>query len=140
MTRYLVTDTEIQAAIHNAIKTQDTNPGGYDYVITSSMNVVKDVLKRLDKFKVAESEQTENSKQNDGRETDTNDYPVVDLEQDNEDSKVFVIDDLEKLATRIIDKLDEYSTLQTLAEPQITVCNEELVEMICTAYQKGREY
>ena len=64
----------------------------------------------------------------------------LDLEQDNEDSKVFVIDDLEKLATRIIDKLDEYSTLQTLAEPQITVCNEELVEMICTAYQKGREY
>ena len=79
MPRYLVTDTEIQDAIHNAIKTQDTNPGGYDYVITSSMNVVKDVLKRLDKFKVAESEQTENSKQDAGRETDTIDYPVVDL-------------------------------------------------------------
>ena len=43
------------------------------------MNVVKDVLKRLDKFKVAESEQTENSKQDAGRETDTIDYPVVDL-------------------------------------------------------------
>lgn len=80
MTRYLVTDTEIQDAIHNAIKTQDTNPGGYDYVITSSMNVVKDVLKRLDKFKVAEAEQTENTKENAGRETDTIDYPVVDLE------------------------------------------------------------
>ena len=80
MTRYLVDDISIQTAIHNAIKTQDTNPGGYDYVITSSMNVVKDVLKRLDKFKVAESEQTENSKQDAGRETDTIDYPVVDLE------------------------------------------------------------
>ena len=80
MTRYIVTDTEIQDAIHNAIKTQDTNPGGYDYVITSSMNVVKDVLKRLDKFKVAESEQTENTKQDSCREIDTIDYPVVDLE------------------------------------------------------------
>ena len=79
MTRYLVTDNEIQDAIHNAIKTQDTNPEGCDYVITSSMNVVKDVLKRLDKFKVAESEQTENTKENAGRETDTIDYPVVDL-------------------------------------------------------------
>lgn len=60
----------------------------------------------------------------------------LDLEQDKEDSKVFVIDDLEKLATRIIDKLDEYSILQTLENPQITICNEELVEMICSAYQK----
>lgn len=53
----------------------------------------------------------------------------LDLEQDNEDSKVFVIDDLEnleKLATRIMDKLDEYSILQTLEAPQVTVCNEEL--------------
>ena len=74
MTRYLVTDTEIQDAIHNAIKTQDTNPGGYDYVITSSINVVKDVLKRLDKYKVAEEKQTENSKQDAGREIDTSEY------------------------------------------------------------------
>ena len=74
MTRYLVTDTEIQDAIHNAIKTQDRNPGGYDYVITSSINVVKDVLKRLDKYKVAEEKQTENSKQDAGREIDTSEY------------------------------------------------------------------
>lgn len=79
MTRYLVTDNELQAAIHNAIKTQDTNQGGCDYVITSTMNVVEDVLKRLDKLKVAESEQTENSKQDAGRETDVINYPVVDL-------------------------------------------------------------
>ena len=80
MTRYLVDDISIQAAIHNAIKTQDTNPGGNDYVITSSMNVVKDVLKRLDKYKVAESEQTENSKQDAGREIDTSEYPFIRLE------------------------------------------------------------
>lgn len=101
MTRYLVTDTEIQDAIHNAIKTQDRNPQGYDYVITSSMNVVKDVLKRLDKYKVAESKQTENSKQDAGRETDTIDYPVVDLE--------------------VIKAAD-------------------LVDIICKAYQKGKDY
>ena len=80
MTRYIVTDTEIQDAIHNAIKTQDRNPGGYDYVITSSINVVKDVLKRLDKYKVAEEKQTENSKQDAGREIDTSEYPVIRIE------------------------------------------------------------
>ena len=101
MTRYLVTDNELQAAIHNAIRTQDRNPGGNDYVITSSMNVVEDVLKRLDRYKVAEAEQTENTKQNDGRETDTIDYPIVDLE---------VI----KVA--------------------------DLVDIICKAYQKGKDY
>ena len=101
MTRYLVDDIQIQAAIHNAIKTQDTNPGGYDYVITSSMNVVKDVLKRLDKFKVAESEQTEKPKQDAGRETDVIDYPVVDL--------------------GVIKAAD-------------------LVDIICRAYQKGKDY
>ena len=80
MTRYIVTDTEIQDAIHNAIKTQDRNPGGNDYVIPSSMNVVEDVLKRLDKYKVAEPEQTENSKQDSSREIDTSEYPVIRLE------------------------------------------------------------
>lgn len=64
----------------------------------------------------------------------------LDLEQHKENSTVFVIDDIEKLATRIIDKLDEHSVLQTLEAPQVTVCNEELVEMICTAYQKGQDY
>ena len=80
MTRYLVTDNEIQDAIHNAIKTQDRDPEGYDYVITSSMNVVKDVLKRLDKYKVAEAEPTENTKENAGREIDTSEYPFIRLE------------------------------------------------------------
>lgn len=77
MTRYLVDDTYIQAAIHDAIKTQDKDPQGINYVIDSSMDVVSDVLRRLDKYKVAESEQTEKSKQNAGRETDTSDYPVI---------------------------------------------------------------
>ena len=80
MTRYLVTDNDLRSAIHEAIKTQDTNPGGYDYVIPSSINVVKDVLKRLDRYKVAEEKQTENSKQDVGRELDTSEYPFIRLE------------------------------------------------------------
>jgi hypothetical protein len=64
----------------------------------------------------------------------------LDLEQDKENSKVFVIDDLEKLANKIVDKLDEYSVVQTFDNSQITICDEELVEMICSAYKKGGEY
>lgn len=80
MTQYLVTDTYIQDAIHNAIKTQDKDQQGANYVIESSMDVVSDVLKRLDKFKVAETEQTENAKQDAVREIDTSEYPVIRLE------------------------------------------------------------
>lgn len=98
MTRYLVTDNEIRSAIHEAIKTQDRDPGGYDYVIPSSINVVKDVLKRLDKYKVAEEEQAETPKQDSRSEIDTSEYPFIQLKSN------------------------------------------ELVEMICTAYQKGTEY
>lgn len=101
MTRYLVTDDELQDAIHNAIKTQDRNPQGYDYVIASSMNVVKDVLKRLGKFKVAESKQTENSRQDGRCESDTSEYPVIRLE---------------------------------------AIQAADLVDIICNAYQKGKDY
>ena len=79
MTRYLVTDTEIQDAIHKAIKAQDKDPQGTNYVIESSLDVVSHALRLLDRYKVAEAEQTENSKQDAGREIDTIDYPVVDL-------------------------------------------------------------
>ena len=80
MPRYIVTDTEIQDAIHNAIKTQDKDPQGTNYVIESSMDVVNDVLRRLDKSKVAESEQTEKPKQDSRREIDTSEYPFIRLE------------------------------------------------------------
>lgn len=80
MTRYLVTDTEIQDAIHEAIDSQDKDPKGNNYIIESSMDVVSHVLRLLDRYKVAEAEQTENSKEDAGRETDTIDYPVIRLE------------------------------------------------------------
>lgn len=80
MTRYLVTDTEIRYAINNAIDEQDKDPQGDNYVIESSMDVVSHVLRLLDKSKVTESDQTENSKQDAGREIDTSEYPFIRLE------------------------------------------------------------
>ena len=44
------------------------------------MDVASHVLRLLDRHKVAESEQTENTKQDDRRETDTSEYPVIRLE------------------------------------------------------------
>lgn len=80
MTRYLVTDAEIKNVIHEAMRAQDKYPSGYDYVIKSSMDVVNHVLRLLDKYKVAESEQTDNTKQEARREIDTSEYPVIRLE------------------------------------------------------------
>ena len=98
MTRYLVTDTQIQDAIHEAMDSQDQEPKGNDYVIESYMDVVSHALRLLDRYKVAEPEQTENSKQDSSREIDTSEYPFIRLEAN------------------------------------------ELVAMICEAYQKGKDY
>ena len=80
MTRYLVTDNEIQYAIHEAIKAQDKDPQGTNYVIESSIDVVSHALRLLDRYKVVESDQTENTKQDAGREIDTSEYPFIRLE------------------------------------------------------------
>ena len=80
MTRYLVTDTEILYAIHEAIDSQDKDPQGNNYIIASLMDVVSHVLRLLDRHKVVESEQAENSKQDAGREIDTSEYPFIRLE------------------------------------------------------------
>ena len=98
MTRYLVTDTEIQDAIHEAIDSQDKDPKGDNYVIESSLDVVSHVLRLLDRYKVAEAEPTEKPKQDAGREIDTSERPFIQLRSN------------------------------------------ELVEMICSAYQKGKDY
>lgn len=82
MTRYLVTDTDIEYAINDAIDAQNKDRQGNNYVISNSLDVVNHVLKLLDRSKVAESEQTENTKQDAGREIDTNDYPFITLEAD----------------------------------------------------------
>lgn len=80
MSRYLVTDIDIQDAIHEAIYSQDTDPQGNNYLIANSMDVVNHVLRLLDQYKVAESEQAENSKQDAGREIGASEYPFIRLE------------------------------------------------------------
>lgn len=80
MTRYLVTDTDIEYAINDAIDAQNKDRQGNNYVISNSLDVVNHVLRLLDRSKVAESEQTENTKQDAGREIDTSEYPVIRLE------------------------------------------------------------
>ena len=80
MTRYLVTDNEIHCAIHNAISEQDIDRQGPNYVIRNSQDVVSHVLRLLDKYKVAEEEQTDNHKQDALREIDTSEYPFIRLE------------------------------------------------------------
>ena len=79
MTSYLVTDTDIEYAINDAIDAQNKDRQGNNYVISNSLDVVNHVLRLLDKSKVTESEQTENTREDSGRETDTSEYPVVDL-------------------------------------------------------------
>lgn len=81
MTRYLVNDTDIEYAINDAIDAQNKDQQGNN-VISNSLDLVNHVLKLLGKSKVAESEQTENSKQDDVREIDTNDYLFITLEAD----------------------------------------------------------
>lgn len=98
MTRYLVAEDNIRCAICEAIECQDTDPQGNFYLIGSCMDVVSHVLRLLARYKVTESEQTENSKQDAGREIDASEYQFIQLRSN------------------------------------------ELVEMICSAYQKGKDY
>lgn len=80
MTRYLVAEDNIRCAICEAIECQDTDPQGNFYLIGSCMDVVSHVLRLLARYKVTESEQTENSKQDAGREIDTSEYQFIRLE------------------------------------------------------------
>lgn len=80
MTKYLVTDTDIRSAINAAISEQDKDPQGDNYVIAYSMDVVNHVLRLLDRYKVAESEQTEKTKQDSRSESDMSEYPVIRIE------------------------------------------------------------
>lgn len=78
MTRYLVTDQQLRHAIHFAIiDKQDKN-----HIIESPVKVADEILELLASSKTAESEQTENPKQDAGREIDTSEYPFIQLEAD----------------------------------------------------------
>lgn len=80
MTQYLVTGTDLRSAINAAMSEQDMDPQGDNYVIAYSIDIVNHVLRLLDRFKVAESEQTDTPKQDSCREIDTSEYPFIRLE------------------------------------------------------------
>lgn len=82
MTRYLVGDQQLRYAIHSAIITLDIDKQGKNYIIKSIAKVSDEVLGLLASSKTTESEQTENPKQDAGREIDTSEYPFIQLEAD----------------------------------------------------------
>lgn len=82
MTRYLVTDQQLCYAIHSAISVMDLDKQDKKYLIESTAKVSDEVLELLASSKITESEQTENPKQDAGREIDTSEYPFIQLEAD----------------------------------------------------------
>jgi hypothetical protein len=82
MTRYLVTDKQLRYAIQSAISTLDIDKQDKNYTIESTAKVSYKVLELLASSKTTESEQTENPKQDAGREIDTSEYPFIQLEAD----------------------------------------------------------
>lgn len=82
MTRYLVTDQQLRQAIYSAIRALDLSKRDAHYTIESTAEVSYKVLELLDSSKTTESEQTENPKQDAGREIDTSEYPFIQLEAD----------------------------------------------------------
>lgn len=82
MTRYLVTDQQLRYAIYSAIRALAISKRDENYIIESTAKVSDKVLELLASSKTAESEQTENPKQTAGRETDTSEYPFIQLEAD----------------------------------------------------------
>lgn len=82
MTRYLVTDQQLRRAIHSAIRALDISKQDDNYTIESTAEVSYKTLELLASSKTTESEQTENPKQDAGRETDTSAYPFIQLEAD----------------------------------------------------------
>ncbi|UVX36398.1 MAG: hypothetical protein [Moriyavirus dochi] len=82
MTRYLITDQQLRYAIHLAISTRDIDKQDKNYIIESTGKVSDEVLELLASSKTTESEQTENPKQDAGREIDTSEYPFIQLEAD----------------------------------------------------------
>lgn len=82
MTRYLVTDQQLRHAIHSAIRTPDIDKQDDNHTIESTAKISDKVLELLASSKTTESEQTENPKQDAGREINTSAYPFIQLEAD----------------------------------------------------------
>lgn len=82
MTRYLVGDQQLRYAIYSALSAMDIDKQGKNYIIESTSKVSDKVLELLASSKTTESKQTENPKQDAGREIDTSTYPFIQLETD----------------------------------------------------------
>lgn len=82
MTRYLVEDQQLRYAIPSAISTLDIDKQNKNYIIESTAKISDEVLGSLASSETTESEQTENPKQDAGREIDTSAYPFIQLEAD----------------------------------------------------------
>lgn len=82
MTRYLVTDQQLRYAIHSAISALNIDKQDKNYIIESTVKISDEILELLASSKTTESEQTENPKQDAGRETDTSEYLFIQLEAD----------------------------------------------------------
>lgn len=82
MTRYLVGDQQLRYAIYSAISAMDIDKQDKNYIIESTIKVSDKVLELLASSKTTESKQTENPKQDAGRETDTSAHPFIQLEAD----------------------------------------------------------
>lgn len=82
MTCYLVTEQQLRHAIHSVIRALDISKQDENYTIESTAKVSYKVLELLASSKITESEQTENTKQADGREIDTSEYLFIQLEAD----------------------------------------------------------
>lgn len=82
MTRYLVTDQQPRQAIHSAIRALGLSKQDEHCTIGSTAEVSYKALELLASSKTTESEQTENPKQDAGREIDTSEYPFIQLEAD----------------------------------------------------------
>lgn len=82
MTRYLVTEQQLRYAIHSAISAMDIDKQDKNYIIESTIKISDEVLELLASSKTTESKQTENPKQDAGREIDTSEYPFIQLEAD----------------------------------------------------------
>lgn len=82
MTRYLVEDQQLRYAIHSAISAMDISKQDENLHHRSTAKVSDKVLELLASSKTTESEQTENPKQDTGREIDTSEYPFIQLEAD----------------------------------------------------------
>lgn len=82
MTRHPVTDQHPRRATHSAISTLGIDKQDKNHIIESTGEASDNVLGLLASSKTTESEQTENPKQDAGREIDTSEYPFIQLEAD----------------------------------------------------------